>query len=67
MAMNRLDIAAHCLQGLMSSQNPEVGWNIEHACTTALRLADTLVDLHIQTTRNEETTDGGNNILKSNK
>lgn len=53
---DRLKIAAHCLQGLMSSQNPEVGWNIEHACTTALRLADTLIDLHIQTSRDEQPT-----------
>lgn len=39
----RLQLAAQIAQGLLSSQNPEKGWNLDTLAILSLKIADNLV------------------------
>lgn len=39
----RLDIATKAMQGLLSSQNPKEGWNLEVLSILSLKIADTIL------------------------
>ena len=39
----RLQIAAQIAQGLLASQNPEKGWNLDTLAILSLKIADNLV------------------------
>jgi hypothetical protein len=39
----RLQIATQVVQGLLASQNPEKGWNLDTLSILALKIADNLV------------------------
>ena len=40
---NRLQLAVQITQGLLASQNPEKGWNLDTLAILSLRIADNLV------------------------
>ena len=40
---NRLQIAAQVTQGLLASQNPEKGWNLDTLAILSLKIADNLI------------------------
>jgi predicted nuclease of restriction endonuclease-like (RecB) superfamily len=40
---NRLQIATQVVQGLLASQNPEKGWNLDTLSILALKIADNLI------------------------
>jgi hypothetical protein len=39
----RLEIATQIAQGLLASQNPEKGWNLDTLAILSLRIADNLI------------------------
>lgn len=40
---NRLQLAAQITQGLLASQNPEKGWNLDTLAILSLKIADNLI------------------------
>ena len=40
---NRLQLAAQVTQGLLASQNPEKGWNLDTLAILSLKIADNLI------------------------
>jgi len=40
---NRLQLAAQAMVGLLASQNPEKGWNLDTLAILSLRIADNLI------------------------
>jgi hypothetical protein len=40
---NRLQLAAQAMVGLLASQNPEKGWNLDTLAILSLKIADNLI------------------------
>ena len=40
---NRLQLAAQAMAGLLASQNPEKGWNLDTLAILSLKIADNLI------------------------
>lgn len=40
---NRLQLAVQVTQGLLASQNPEKGWNLDTLAILSLKIADNLI------------------------
>jgi hypothetical protein len=40
---NRLQLAAQAMTGLLASQNPEKGWNLDTLAILSLKIADNLI------------------------
>jgi hypothetical protein len=39
----RLQVASHAMGGLLASQNPEKGWNLDTLAILSLKIADNLI------------------------
>ena len=39
----RLQVASHAMGGLLASQNPEKGWNLDALAIMSLKIADNLI------------------------